>query len=101
MPQNLVPKQLNFVGQFTAMTVQLLNDNDVLLGLFSNWLGNAYATGADPIENNITDEVLAGAGLNQQYAYMTASQLNQAIGAVKSVTDAIETNRGYLEAMRP
>ena len=101
MPQNIAPKQLNFVASFTAAVVELLNDNDALLGLLSNWNGNSYATGAEPIANNITDEVLSGNSLNQQWAYMTAQQLNEAVGAVKTVTDAIATNRGYLEAMRP
>jgi hypothetical protein len=101
MAQNLAPKQLNFVDQFTKAVVQLLSDNKELLDLLANWNGNAYATGAEPTSNNITDDVLSGNSLNQQWAYMTASQLNEAVGAVKTVNDTIAANRGYLEAMRP
>ena len=101
MAQNLAPKQLNFVSQFSVAVVQLLDINDRLIGLSSNWSGNSYATGAEPAENNITDEVLSGDPANQNWAYMTASQLNQAIGAVATINDAIAANRGYLEALRP
>lgn len=101
MAYNLVPKQLNFVDDFTQAVVELLRMNSVLLSLLENWSGNSYPTGAQPPENNITDEVISGDPLNQQWAYMTAEQLNRAIGAVTTVTEAVEANRGYLEAMRP
>lgn len=101
MAQDLAPKQLNFVQDFTAAVVQLLRTNDLLLAQLANWNGNSYATGAEPLENNITDDVLSGNSLNQQWAYITAIGLNEAIGAVKTVTDTVAANRGYLEAMRP
>ena len=64
-------------------------------------MATAYAKGAVPIENNITDEVLSGDPLIQDVAYMTADLLNRAEGAVVTVNAAVEANRGYLEAMRP
>ena len=100
MAQNLAPKQLNFVADFTTAVTGLLRANDVLISLVAQWKGNSYATGASPSENNITDEVLSGNSLNQQFAYMTADQLNRAEGSVEAVNAAVDTNRGYLEAMR-
>lgn len=101
MPTNLVPKQLNFVADFSAAITRFLQANDVLISLVAQWKGNSYAIGAEPIENNITDEVLSGNSLNQQFAYLTADQLNRAEGAVEAVQTTVDANRGYLEATRP
>ena len=100
MAQNLAPKQLNFCRDFGASVTRLLQANDVLISLVEQWKGNSYAIGAQPIENNITDEVLSGNAQIQDVAYMTADLLNRAEGAVETVNAAIEANRGYLEAMR-
>ena len=100
MAQNLAPKQLNFCRSFATAVTLFLQANDVLLSLIEQWDGNSYATGAQPAENNITDEVISGDPLIQDVAYMTADLLNRAEGAVKTVTEAVEANRGYLEAMR-
>jgi hypothetical protein len=101
MAQNLAPKQLNFVRDFARAVTTLLQANDVLLSLVEQWNGNSYATGAEPLSNNITDEVLSGNAQIQDVAYMTAEQLNSAEGSVVSVQQTIEQHRGYLEAMRP
>ena len=101
MAQNLAPKQLNFCRDFARAVTTFLQANDVLLSLIEQWDGNSYATGAQPVENNITDEVLSGNAQIQDVAYMTADLLNRAEGAVKTVTESVEANRGYLEAMRP
>ena len=100
MAQNLAPKQLNFCRSFAAAATTFLQANDVLLSLVEQWKGNSYATGAEPIENNITDDVISGDPLIQDVAYMTADLLNRAEGAVETVNAAVEANRGYLEAMR-
>lgn len=101
MAQNLAPKQLNFVRQFSAAVVALLQANDALTSLVANWNGNSYATGASPTGNNITDTVISGNAQIQDVAYMTAAELNSAEAAVASVQAVVASNRGYLEAMRP
>ena len=97
MAVDMTSKQLNFVSEFTQQVVALLNNNDNLVALMENWTNNSYPTGAEPASDNITDEVLEGSS----FKYMTAAELNSAIGAIASVTEAVKTNRGYLEPMRP
>jgi hypothetical protein len=63
----------------------------------AQWDACAYATGATPAGNNITDADLAAAG----FGYMTALQLNQLIGALAAIKATLDQNRGYLEAARP
>jgi hypothetical protein len=101
MAQNLAPKQLNFCRNFAAAVSGLLAANDVLISLVEQWNGNSYATGALPVENNITDEVLSGNAQVQDLAYMTAALLNDAEGSVVAVQQTVDAHRGYLEAMRP
>jgi hypothetical protein len=100
MAQNLAPKQLNFCRNFAAAVTAFLQANDLLVSLVEQWKGNSYATGAQPIANNITDEVISGNAQIQDVAYMTAALLNTAEGAVESINSAVQTNRGYLEPMR-
>ena len=73
----------------------LLESANGLVSLKSEWTANAYPTGADPVEHNITDADLAAVA-----PWLTALQLNQAVGAVESVQVAVQANRGYLEAVR-
>jgi hypothetical protein len=101
MAQNLAPKQLNFCRDFARAVTTLLQANDVLVSLVAQWNGNSYATGAEPLTNNITDEVLSGDPQIQDLAYMTAAQLNTAEGSVVSIQQIVDQHRGYLEAMRP
>ena len=97
MPTDMTSKQLNFVSEFTQQVVSLLNNNDAIVSLMANWTNNGFATGAEPSENNITDEVLAGSS----FKYMTASDLDQAIAGANAIVQAVAANRGYLEPMRP
>jgi hypothetical protein len=97
MSVDMTSKQLNFVSEFTRVVVSLLTDNDTLASLKENWTNNGFASGAEPPENNITDEILS----QSAFKYMTADELNLAMGGVASVMQAVTTNRGYLEPMRP
>ncbi len=101
MAQNLAPKQLNFCRAFATAVVALLDANDNLTALVNDWNANAFATGASPTGNNITDTVISGNSLIQDVAYITAADLNTAEGAVVAVQTTVAAQRGYLEAMRP
>lgn len=95
MSQDLSTKKTNFLTRLTAANQTLLDTMEKIAALKAEWDANAYATGASPSGNNITDaEVQSG------FPYMTAAQLNSLIGAHVSVADAVASNRGYLEAAR-
>jgi hypothetical protein len=96
MAQVLTSKQTGFINRYTQQIQTLIGCIDALAQLKSEWDANAYATGATPVTNNITDAVIQSTA-----AYATASQLNQVIGAVESIRTTVAANRGYLEAMRP
>ncbi len=96
MAQNFGPKQQVFMNTWVTQLLQFLDNADELMTLNNEWTANAFATGANPTSNNITDAVVQG-----PYPAATALILNQAIGAVVAIQATIATNRGYLEAMRP
>lgn len=94
----ITSKQINYVHRLTVSLMQFLNASDNLTLLLSEWSANAYATGAQPTANNITDanNVLVG-----DLGYISTAQLNSLIGAITTVTGSVASNRGYLEAGRP
>lgn len=92
----LTTKKQNFVNRLAAANLLLLQTIDALAILKAEWDANAYATGANPSSNNITDADLSDTLFN----YMTASQLNSVIGAHVSISATVASNRGYLEAVR-
>jgi hypothetical protein len=96
MAQVLTSKQVGFVNRHVQYVQMLISCIDTLANLKAEWDANAYATGAVPLTNNITDVVIQGTA-----PYATAQQLNQVIGAVESIRATVAANRGYLEAMRP
>jgi hypothetical protein len=96
MAVDLTPKQTGFVSRYRDTTTDFLRLADKLANLKSEWDANAFATGASPAGNNITDTTVQAAA-----PAATALQLNQAIGAVESIRTTIAANRGYLEALRP
>lgn len=103
MAQNITTKQQNFVTNLAAAVTALLEANGDLVELCgsqseSQWNANAYATGASPAANNITDALLNGTPNNLQY--ISAAGLNAAVGAVVAVQATISANIGYLEALR-
>lgn len=97
MAQSLTSKQVNFAGRYVQGIQAVLTAFDGLELLKNEWDANAYATGASPSGNNLTDALLQSNG----YAYLTALQVNQAVGAVESLRTTLAANRGYLEALRP
>jgi hypothetical protein len=96
MAQSLTSKQVNFAGRYCQAIGSLINAIDGLTLLKAEWDANAYATGASPVGNNLTDALLQGNG----YAYLTALQVNSAVGAVETIRTTVAANRGYLEALR-
>lgn len=96
MAQVLTGKQQGFCTRYIQQVADLLHTIDTLADLKAEWDANAYATGASPAGNNITDAVIQGVA-----AYATAAQLNSAVGAIESIRTTVAANRGYLEAMRP
>jgi hypothetical protein len=96
MAQVLTSKQINFAGRYVQAVGSLINAIDALKVLKDEWDANAYATGANPAGNNLTDAILQANG----FAYLTASQVNSAVGAVESIKTTVAANRGYLEALR-
>lgn len=100
MAQDISTKQQNFVTNFVTACVALLELNDSTLApIVADWNGNAYATGASPAGNNITDTLLNGSPNANQY--ISAAGLNYAEGAVVAIMATISAQRGYLEAMIP
>lgn len=100
MAQNISSKQLNFVSRLVAANQALIAAADTLAALKAEWDGDAYATGASPTGNNITDALLNG-GTPPPFPYLTATILNNLIGAHVSIAATVAANRGYLEAARP
>ena len=96
MAVDLSGKQGRFLTAYIAAINALCNDADNLAALYTQWQNDAYATGANPGADNITDALV-----QVQAPYATALQLNQAVGAVVAIQATIAANRGYLEAMRP
>lgn len=93
---DLTQKKDGFTRRWIAAIDNFMKQADDLEALNAEWNANAYATGADPLTSNITDEDLARVA-----PWIDALALNQSIGAMQSVRAVIESNRGYLEAVRP
>ena len=92
---DLAQKKSSFVRRYVTAIESFLANSEDLAALAQEWSANAYPTGADPAGNNITDEDLALVA-----PWLTALQLNQAVGAVDAVHVTLEEQRGYLEAVR-
>jgi hypothetical protein len=93
---DLTAKQVGFINRQITATCTLLAAADLLQSLKSEWDANAYATGANPPENNISDATVAIAA-----PHMDAVMLNQLIAAVVTIGGTVASNRGYLEDARP
>jgi hypothetical protein len=89
-------KQQNFISALTNAIIALQTANDACGQVAMEWNAMAYATGASPTGNNITDAVA-----NQIRPSLNASIINSAIGAIAAVQATVAANAGYLEAMRP
>jgi hypothetical protein len=92
---DLGQKKATFVRRYVAAIEAFLANSDDLEALAVEWSANAYPTGSDPSGNNITDQDLATVA-----PWLTALQLNQAVGAVAAIGVTISDQRGYLEAVR-
>lgn len=92
---DLAQKKSSFIRRYVAAVESFLTISDDLLALATEWDANSYPTGATPAENNITDQDLALVA-----PWLTALQLNQAVGAVDAVNQTVDSQRGYLEAVR-
>lgn len=89
-------KIANFINTLTNAVISLESMNDTLSDVMTQWNAMAYATGANPSSNNITD-----AQAQEVRPSINAQLINSAIGAIAAVQSAIAANAGYLEAMRP
>jgi len=92
---DLAQKKGSFIRRYVAAVESFLTISEQLAALDVEWSANAYPTGASPAENNISDEDLALVA-----PWLTALQLNQAVGAVDAVNQTVDSQRGYLEAVR-
>jgi hypothetical protein len=92
---DLAQKKASFVRRYVAAVEAFLVNSDDLEALATEWSANAYPTGADPAGNNITDQDLATVA-----PWLTADQLNHAVGAVAAIGVTVDDQRGYLEAVR-
>ena len=93
---DLTLKSENFITAFTNAVLQLQATNIELTDIFNQWNAMAYATGANPTSNNITDTIAQAVRPS-----LDALILNQAMGAIAAVQTTLAANEGYLEAMRP
>lgn len=96
MSVDLTIKQQNYINYLTSAYSQLSSAMQIVDEAISQWNAMAYASGASPSGNNITDDV-AGA----LRPSLNAGILNSAIGALVSVQTVVNSNSGYLEALRP
>jgi hypothetical protein len=92
---DLSQKKGTFIRRYVAAMEAFLAGSDLLSNLKAEWDANAYATGASPPENNITD-----ADFTTVAPWITALQLNEAIGATVTIGNTVTSNRGYLEPIR-
>jgi hypothetical protein len=88
-------KKGSFIRRYVTAIEGLLAASELLSTINGEWDANAYATGASPPENNITDADLAAVA-----PWVTALQLNEAEGATVAVGNTVTAQRGYLEAIR-
>lgn len=93
---DLTSKQADMITAITDAVLLLLNADAAATLVATEWSAMAYATGASPSGNNITDSVAEAARPS-----LNALILNQSMGALASVQATIAANRGYLEAIRP
>jgi hypothetical protein len=93
---DLSQKKANFIRRYIDAVDALMHQMNTLAGLSEEWNANAYATGAEPLENNITDADCANTA-----PWVDALKLNLAEGALVAVADTVQSQRGYLEAIRP
>jgi len=93
---DLSQKKAAYVRKYlTAIDTFLVALNE-LANLKAEWDADAYATGAQPAANNISD-----AEIEPVAPWVSAQSLNSAIGAVEAVREAVASQRGYLEQIRP
>jgi hypothetical protein len=93
---DLTQKKTAWISRYVNAIDLFIKQVEVLDSMKEEWDANAYATGASPPGNNITD-----ADCLLIAPWITAVQLNQSIGAQVTVGNTITSNRGYLEAIRP
>ena len=96
MAADLAQKKSAFIRRYYAAIDSFINQVNDLQGLKAEWDAMAYATGAQPPENNITD-----ADCTATAPWIDALILNEAIGAQVAVGNEVDSQRGYLEAVRP
>lgn len=104
MAQNIATKKLNFMSRLVLAKGDFLATLATLESIKEEWDANAYADGASPAGNNITDSDLQdppASGGSPPFPYLSATQVNQLIGAYEAIKTTIAANRGYLEAARP
>jgi hypothetical protein len=92
---DLTQKKSSFIRRYVLAIEGLLAASELVSAMNGEWGANAYATGASPPENNITDADLAAVA-----PWITALQLNEAEGATVAIGNTVTAQRGYLEAIR-
>jgi hypothetical protein len=93
MAQVWTTKQQNFMSRFTVAVVNMLTASDALTALCTEFTDDFYGTGgANALTDAVVQTVIPAA---------TAAQTASAEGAVVNVLATVQTNRGYLEMMRP
>jgi hypothetical protein len=92
---DLAQKKSSFIRRYVAAVESFIGEIDGLANLKTEWDADAYATGASPAGNNLTD-----ADFTATAPWIDAAQMNQTIAAVESIRATVATNRGYLEAIR-
>jgi len=93
---DLAQKKSAFIRRYIDAVDVFVNQVNLLAGLKEEWDANAYATGASPAENNITDADCATIA-----PWTDALALNEAVGALVATSDTFNAQRGYIEAIRP
>lgn len=85
-------KQKSFVQRYAAAVQSFMANCDALALLNAEFTANTYGTGG---ANAVTDVIV-----QQVVPSATAAQFSSAEGAVVTIMTTVNSNRGYLEALR-
>ena len=92
MAVDFTQKQKTFVQKYVSLIAGILNMAPQIADANEEFTQNTYGTGG---QNAIPDAIVQAIA-----PAATAPQFNSAEGAMVTILQAIEANRGYLEALR-
>lgn len=93
-------KKVNWLTRLVAGAISAVDAIDSAAKVAAEYTTDAYNGGdlANRPEFQVTDADLAA---QSAFKHLDATKLNQLVGAVGALKEALDANAGYLEAARP